>query len=77
MSRTAHRTRPRRNTGPLWKKLAVVLSAPIAAMIGVGLFDATAWTFFLFLVVVVGCAALAMWGTTKLLGVHLSLGGWD
>jgi hypothetical protein len=61
----------------MWKKLAVVLSAPIAAFIVVRVLDATTWNFFLFLVVVVGAAALAVWGTAKILGVHLSLNSWD
>ena len=41
------------------------------------LLDANTWNFFLFLVVVLGVAAVAVWGTAKMLGVHLSLGSWD
>jgi hypothetical protein len=77
MARNTNPMRPRRNTAPLWKKVAVVLSAPVAAFIVVRVFDATTWNFFLFLVAVVGAAALAVWGTAKILGVHLSLGSWD
>jgi hypothetical protein len=77
MARSKDPMRPRRNTAPMWKKLAVVLSAPISAMIVVRLLNATEWNFFLFLIVVVAAAVLAVWGTAKLLGVHLSLGSWD
>jgi len=61
----------------MWKKIAVVLSAPVAAFIVVRILNATTWNFFLFLLVVVGAAAVAVWGTAKILGVHLSLSSWD
>jgi hypothetical protein len=67
----------RRNTAPMWKKLAVVLSAPVAVVVVVGLLHANTWNFFLFLAVVIGVAAAAVWGTARLLGVRLSLGSWD
>jgi len=77
MARTKNPNRPPRNTAPLWKKLTVVLSAPVAVVIIVRLFQVDTWGFFLFLVTVIAVAALAVWGTAKLLGVHLSLGSWD
>jgi hypothetical protein len=77
MARSQDPMRPRRNTAPMWKKIAVVLSAPVSAVIVVRVLDATTWNFFLFLLVVVGAAALAVWGTAKILGVHLSLSSWD
>ena len=77
MARNTDPRRPRRNTAPTWKKVAVVLSAPLSAFIVVRVLDATTWNFFLFLIVVVGAAAVAVWGTAKVLGVHLSLSSWD
>jgi hypothetical protein len=77
MARNTDPTRPRRNTAPMWKKVAVVLAAPISAFIVVRVLNATTWNFFLFLAVVIACAVVAVWGTAKLLGVHLSLSSWD
>ncbi len=77
MPRNTDPMRRRRNTAPLWKKLAVVASAPVAAWFVIRVLNATEWPFFLFVVVVVGVAAAAVWGAAKLLGVHLSLGSWD
>ena len=77
MARYRNAMRPPRNTAPLWKKLSVVLSAPVAVVVVVGLLHATTWNFFLFLVVVIAVAAAAVWGMARLLGVHLSLGSWD
>jgi hypothetical protein len=67
----------RRNTAPAWKKLAVVLSAPLAVVVVQTLLDATKWNFFLSTALIVATAAAAVWLTAKLLGVHLSLGSWD
>jgi len=66
-----------RNTAPLWKKLAVVLSAPIAVAIVITLLDANAWNVFAFLALIVVVAAAVVWGVARLLGVRLSLGSWD
>jgi hypothetical protein len=77
MARNTDPRRPRRNTAPMWKKVAVVLSAPLSAFIVVRVLDATTWNFFLFLIVVIGAAVVAVWGTAKVLGVHLSLSSWD
>jgi len=77
MARSSRPMRPRRNTAPMWKKLTVVLSAPLAVVVVVGLLHATTWNFLLFAVLVLAVAAAAVWGTAKLLGVHLSLGSWD
>jgi hypothetical protein len=77
MARTKNPMRPRRNTAPMWKKLAVVFSAPVAVIIVVRLLHVNTLNFFLFFVIVIAVAAAAVWGTSKLLGVHLSLGSWD
>ena len=61
----------------MWKKIVVVLSAPVAVLIVMRLFHINTWNFFLFLVVVIAIAAVAVWGMAKLLGVHLSLSSWD
>jgi hypothetical protein len=69
--------RPPRNTAPMWKKLLVVLSAPVAVIAVVSVLHADTWNFFLFAATVIVVAAAAVWGMAKLLGVHLSLGSWD
>lgn len=66
-----------RNTAPLWKKLVVVFSAPVAVILVVRLFHINEWGFFLFFVTVLAIVVAAVWGMAKLLGVHLSLGSWD
>jgi hypothetical protein len=76
MART-RQNRPPRNTAPLWKKLAVVLSAPLAVVVVVDLLHARTWNFLVLLGLVIVVAAAAVWLTAKLLGVHLSLGSWD
>jgi hypothetical protein len=77
MARYRNPRRPPRNTAPLWKKLTIVLSAPVAVVAVVSALHATAWNFFLFFAVVIAVAVAAVWGTARLLGVHLSLGSWD
>ncbi|MGE5229379.1 MAG: hypothetical protein ACM3MJ_06640 [Deltaproteobacteria bacterium] len=77
MARTKDPNRPARNTAPMWKKTVVVLSAPVAVLIVMRLFHINTWNFFLFLVVVIAIAAVAVWGMAKLLGVRLSLSSWD
>jgi hypothetical protein len=76
MART-RQNRPPRNTAPMWKKLSVVLSAPVAVVIVVKLLHASTWSFFLLFGLVIVVAAAAVWLTARLLGVHLSLGSWD
>jgi hypothetical protein len=76
MART-RQYRPPRNTAPMWKKLAVVLSAPVAVIVVVRLLNATTWSFLFFLALVIVVAAAAVWLMAKLLGVHLSLSSWD
>ena len=77
MARTTNPLRPKRNTAPAWKKVAVVLSAPIAMIFVIELLHANTWNVWLFMVVLIAVAVAAVWGTAKLLGVHLSLGSWD
>ena len=74
---TSRGARAPRNTAPMWKKLAVVLSAPVAVIILVTLLNASKWPQLLFVAFVILVAAAAIWGMAKLLGVHLSLGSWD
>ncbi len=76
MART-RQNRPPRNTAAMWKKLSVVLSAPVAVFIVVNLLHARTWNFFLLLGLVIVVAAAAVWLAAKLLGVRLSLGSWD
>ncbi|HEY5388746.1 MAG TPA: hypothetical protein VIL79_12690 [Thermoleophilia bacterium] len=76
MART-RQNRPPRNTAPMWKKLAVVLSAPVAVIVVVRLLNATTWSFLFFLALVIVVAAAVVWLMAKLLGVHLSLSSWD
>jgi hypothetical protein len=71
------KNRPPRNTAPAWKKLSVVLSAPISVIVVVKLLHANTWNFFLFLVLVIVVVVAAVWLTARLLGVRLSLGSWD
>ena len=71
------KNRPPRNTAPMWKKLSVVLCAPVSVVIVVKLFHANTWNFFLLLGLVIVVAATAVWLAAKLLGVRLSLGSWD
>ena len=66
-----------RNTAPMWKKLTIVLSGPIAVVIVVSLLNATRWNFLPFLALVVGVVVVVVWAVAKLLGVHLSLHSWD
>ncbi len=44
MARSRQNRAPR-NTAPMWKKLSVVLSAPVAVVIVVRLLHATTWNF--------------------------------
>jgi membrane protein YdbS with pleckstrin-like domain len=77
MARYRDPSRPRRNTAPLWKKLAVVFSAPVAIIIVVRLFHINEWNFLVFFASVIVVAVAAVWGVARLLGVRLSLGSWD
>ena len=77
MARTTNPRRPKRNSAPAWKKVAVVLSAPVAMILVIELLHADTWNFFLFAAVLIAVAVAAVWGTAKVLGVHLSLGSWD
>jgi hypothetical protein len=77
MARYRDPMRPPRNTAPMWKKLLIVLSAPVAIFVVVSLLHAQHWTFIAFALLVVGVAAAAVWLTARLLGVRLSLSSWD
>ena len=77
MARYKDPRRAGRNTAPMWKKVTVVLAAPVAMLVVIRLLHANTWNVYLFLVVLIAVAVLAVWGMAKLLGVHLSLGSWD
>jgi len=77
MARTTTRIGPRRNSAPAWKKLSVVLSAPVAMILAIELLHINTWNSIAFVVVLIAVAVVAVWGTAKALGVHLSLGSWD
>jgi type IV secretory pathway VirB2 component (pilin) len=66
-----------RNTAPMWKKLSIVLSGPIAASVVISLLGALKWPFPAFLALVVVVVAGVVWLMSKLLNVHLSLRSWD
>ena len=67
----------RRNTAPTWKKVAIVLSAPVAVVGAISLLGASSWGFWPFAVLIVAVAAAAVWLASRLLGVRLSLRSWD
>jgi hypothetical protein len=73
----ASKTTRRRNIAPAWKKVAVVLSAPVAVLVATSLLHASSWSFLPFAVLTVAVAAAAVWLVSRLLGVHLSLRSWD
>jgi hypothetical protein len=73
----ASKTTSRRNTAPAWKKVAVVLCAPVAVLVAISLLDASSWSFLPFAVLTGAVAAAAVWLVSRLLGVHLSLRSWD
>lgn len=77
MARHSSPARPPRNTAPLWKKVAVVLSAPLAMVVVLNLLNARSWNYGLVVLVALVVAGAAVWGTARLLGVHLSLRSWD
>jgi antibiotic biosynthesis monooxygenase (ABM) superfamily enzyme len=77
MARYRDPSRPQRNTAPLWKKLMVVLSAPLAVIVIIRLLHINELNFFVFFAIVIAVAAVAVWATARLLGVRLSLGSWD
>jgi hypothetical protein len=66
-----------RNTAPLWKKLTIVAVTVAAVALVVRGLHASSWNFFAFVALVLVVAAVALWGTSRLLGVHLSLRSWD
>jgi hypothetical protein len=73
----ARPNRPPRNTAPAWKKLAVVVSAPLAAVGVPSLLGASEWGLVPFTLITVGAGAAAVWVVAKVLGVRLSLSSWD
>jgi lipopolysaccharide export LptBFGC system permease protein LptF len=77
MARNTNSMRPRRNTAPMWKKLATVLSVPVALVLAITLLHIDKWNAYLFIATVIVIAVAVVWGMSRLLGVHLSLGSWD
>jgi membrane protein YdbS with pleckstrin-like domain len=66
-----------RNTAPMWKKVAIVLSAPVAVIVVTKLLHASSWNILPFLALVVVVVVATVWLMSRLLGVHLSLRSWD
>jgi len=77
MARTTTPLRPRRNSAPAWKKVTVVLSAPVAMILAIELLHVDTWNVYLFIVVLVVIAVVVVWGMSRLLGVRLSVRSWD
>jgi hypothetical protein len=77
MAKYRNPARRPRNTAPMWKKVTVVLSAPVAMVIVLNLLNARSLNYALVVIIALVVAVAAVWGTSKLLGVHLSLGSWD
>ena len=77
MARYKDPARPARNTAPMWKKITVVLSAPVAMLLVIRLLHANTWNIYVFWVVLIAVAVAAVWATARVLGVNLSLGSWD
>jgi len=71
------RVKVRKNTAPMWKKLTVLLSGPVLAVVVLTLVDTDSWNFFFVAVMVVAIIVGTLWLMSRLLGVHLSLGSWD
>jgi len=73
----SNKPRRQRNTAPMWKKVAVVLSGPVAIVVIASPLHASTWGFLPFLGFVIVVVVAAVWLTAKLLGVRLSLHSWD
>ena len=73
----ARPNRPPRNTAPAWKKVAVAVSAPIAAVGIPSLLGASEWGLLPFTLLTVAVGAATVWVVAKVLGVRLSLSSWD
>jgi len=76
MARSNRRPGPR-NTAPAWKKLTLIAATIAVPVVLVTALHANTWNYLLFIGLVVVSAAVALWGTAKLIGVRLSLGNWD
>jgi len=66
-----------RNTAPIWKKVAIVLSAPLAVVFVSSLLGVSDWEFWPRALLAAAVGAAAVWSVAKLLGVRLSLSSWD
>jgi hypothetical protein len=73
----ARPNRPPRNTAPAWKKVAIAVSAPVAAVGVPSLLGASEWGLLPFTVLTVAVGAVTVWVVAKVLGVRLSLSSWD
>jgi len=77
MARSSTSPRYRRNSAPAWKKIAIVLAAPVAMILIIQVFNADEWPQIVFFPVLIAVAVVAVWLMAKALGVRLSLGSWD
>jgi hypothetical protein len=73
----ARPNRPPRNTAPAWKKVAIAVSAPVAAVGVPSLLGASEWGLLAFTLLTVAVGAATVWVVAKVLGVRLSLSSWD
>jgi hypothetical protein len=77
MARSSTSSGYRRNSAPAWKKIAIVLAAPVAMILVIRLLNADEWPQIVFFPVLIAVAVAAVWLMAKALGVRLSLGSWD
>ncbi len=67
----------RRNTAPMWKKLTIVASAVLAAVVVMSFLSDSKVNFLVAAVAVFAVVAAVVWMVARLLGVHLGLSSWD
>jgi len=77
MARSSRSPGYRRNSAPAWKKIAIVLAAPVAMVLIIRVFNADEWPQIVFFPVLIAVAVAAVWLVARALGVRLSLGSWD
>ncbi len=67
----------RRNTAPMWKKLTIVASAALAAVVVMSFLSDAKVNFLVVAVAALAAVAAVVWMVARVLGVRLSLGSWD
>jgi antibiotic biosynthesis monooxygenase (ABM) superfamily enzyme len=71
------RQRPPRNTAPLWKKLAIVLSTVVVLVVVLNVSNAPKMGFLPLLGIVLVVVVGMVWLMSRLLGVRIGLRSWD